>query len=101
MRPKDISFGTKIDLLQKANHRLFTESEMWKEKAGVESERALRVDEQFRQICEANQQLQEQVNRYSASIKCLKDMLSNCLHGLGIALPVLDKVKTEISLVGS
>jgi len=57
------------------------------------------AEEQLRKVYESNQQLQEQVNNYAASTEYLKDVLSKCFQGLGTALPVLEELKKEVSLI--
>jgi hypothetical protein len=98
--------------LQSANTKLREENEAWKEKATAEAERAKLTEEhncrlrenseeELRKMYESNQQLQEQVERYTTSIEYLKDMLAKCFQGLGTALPVLEEMKKGVSLVVS
>ena len=56
-------------------------------------------EEQFRKIYKSNQQLQEQVESYTTSTEYLKNMLLKCFQGLGTALPVLEELKKQVSLI--
>ena len=106
----DIDFSAKIEQLQAANAKLHKELEEWKEKASAESERVKfaeeqlrrlyeRTEEQLREMCDSNQQLQEQVNSYATTTEYLKSMLSKCFQDLGTALPVLEELKKGVSLI--
>ncbi|KAH8701370.1 hypothetical protein GQ44DRAFT_732936 [Phaeosphaeriaceae sp. PMI808] len=83
LRSHDVSFSAKIYHLQSANVKLRKEMETWKEKATTESQRVKLAEEQLCKMCENNQQLQEQVDRYAASTEYLKDMFAKCSLGLG------------------
>jgi hypothetical protein len=58
-------------------------------------------EETLQKANESNQQLQDQVNQYAATIEYLKTMLSKCFQGLGTTLPVLEELKRGVSLVVS
>ncbi|RDI78194.1 hypothetical protein Vi05172_g11799 [Venturia inaequalis] len=109
-RSNDVSFRTKIDQLQSANVKLQEEIEVWKDKAITESQRVKLAEDQHcgvrkgleEQLCkmyEINQQLQEQVERYTTSTEYLKGILAGCFEGLGTALPVLEETKEGVSSV--
>ncbi|KAF2181005.1 hypothetical protein K469DRAFT_692521 [Zopfia rhizophila CBS 207.26] len=98
LRYAGTSFSAKIDQLKEENARLLQELHEWRDKATAESERRELAEGQVRQLHGTHQQLQEQVRGYAVTADNLRSSVSMCFQGLDKVLPVLEELRTGVSM---
>jgi hypothetical protein len=73
----------------------------WRDKATAESKGRQLAEEEANRLYETNQQLQGRIQEYSDRANYLTGRVMKCFEGLDKVLPVLEELKSGLTLVVS
>ncbi len=99
--PDSIISVYKNKISEEENSKLSQELYEWRDKATAESEHRQLTKEEIRRLYKTRQQLQDQVQDYAVIINYLRSIISKCAQELDRVLPILEELKTGISLRSS
>jgi chromosome segregation ATPase len=95
---QDVSFSATISQLKGENAILLQQLHECKENMATELKYRQVLEGEVKQLSSAQEQLQEQIRQYAATAAFFKSSVSKYFTGLSKVLPMLDELRTGLSL---